>query len=280
MNIIQVSPNQLRNEEWFQWGEEFIITVNKYGAETLHINTLFPTFVAHHQQADQKLELIRKSNFTQEIEDADKRRDKIFGGFLAFVKAFRNQPLLTKNEAAERLYTLFKQYSKPIRNGTKAQESGAIYNLLQELEGKYLPDVTLLGLTEWTTALREAETKFLGYYDERVEENLDKPHSDLKAIRLAASRCYADIISIITAGLLIGGFGNIPTPGGDEGEDESSGSEDTPEGHSAPLPHTESAESSAVYNFAVEWNERLRYYHNILAQRQGRRKAASEKAKS
>jgi hypothetical protein len=270
MKIIRIASDKLRNEEWFQFATEFVHTVEKYGVNVLQLYGFLPTFIALLEQADELLEVIRKSTFTKEIEDADKERDRIFIGFYAYIKALRNQLSLTRNEAAEKLYVLFRQYNKPIRYGSKAQESGAIYNLLEELEGRHQADVALLGLSEWTIALREAETHFLSLYNERVEENLDKPNADLREVRRSATASYTAMLSIIDAGLLIGGFGDTPAP--DEEDDENASGGDNGSGSEG---RTDTA-SATVYNFAIEWNERLRYYRNILAHRHGQKKAAEE----
>ncbi|MDR3267832.1 MAG: DUF6261 family protein [Tannerella sp.] len=250
MKIIRFIIQHLHNEEWFQFMAEFKKEVEATGGKTLNIEALFATWLVLFGKADELLLLIRKSQFTKAQEDTDKERDHIFSSILKTVEALCHMPDTKVQTAAEALLIVLEHYKKDILAGGYDEESGAITNLLQDLGGKYAAEVGTLNLSVWIAALTDAQNRFLALREERYNESALKPKADLQKIRLRVEHYYVTIINQIDALLLAAGY-------------------DSPD--SAPAPGI----VDPVYNFAVSWNERVKNYKTLLAQRKGRKKAAA-----
>jgi hypothetical protein len=269
MKIIGIALSSLHNEEWFGFYTDFKELVERFGVENLKIVGLFDRFIVLYNKADKLLIVLRKSVYTKEMENADTNRDDLFHGFYDVVKGMQKQPDEAKRKAALRLFNVLRQYRKSILSGNYAEESSAIYNLLQDLGGTYAADVTLLALDEWVTALGEAEKTFLACRAQRTQESVDKPKEALKLIRVQTDTLYKGMAGMFDAQLLADGLGGDFVVDPDELDD---------------TPHEDGGDEShdlcgnIAYNFVIAWNETVKKYRNLLAQRAGRRAKGKEKS--
>ena len=265
MRIDPIKLSNLQNEEWFSLLTDFEITVPVYGADNLGITDLMAQLTVKYHKADKLLEVLRKSPHTEEIEEADRDRDKFFRDLSDVVKASRNLPPEANGKAAERLHILLSGYRKSVLSGSYAKESSALYNLLEDLRVTYAADVTLLGLGKWVDNLRTAEEKFLAYRAERTKEELAKPVEHLNVVRKDTDEIYRSIIDVVYARLVAAGLG------GDVVIDPN----DLKDGiYEADVP--DERRGNIAYNFAIAWNRILRKYENLLATRAGRRAKGKE----
>jgi hypothetical protein len=262
MKIIAVALKDLHNEELFEFSTDFKGKVEYYGKDKLDIKDLFNQFVSLYEKMDESLETLQKSFYTKELEEADRKRDKLFRGLFNVVKASQMQPDVAKGKAAERLFILLGRHKDLILSGNHAKESAAIYNLLQDLRGKvYAPDVTLLALADWVTAIDQAEKEFLSFRAERTEESVAKPKEAMKQIRQQIYPYYNAMIDVMSARLLADGLGGDVVVDPKDLDKEGHFEED--EDHHL--------HGNITYNFVIDWNETLKKYHTLLAQRAGRR---------
>jgi hypothetical protein len=263
MKTIRIPLRSLHNGEWFELLTNFKNEVLSFGANKLGVKDLYDLLLSLYDAADKALLTLRKSVYTKEIEEADKKRDELFQGFYGTVKSARKQPNAAKQKAAERLYNLLKGYQKPIASGSHAGESAAIYNLVEDLRTKtYDLDVTLLGLGEWVTAINQAEESFLAFAALRNDESFAKPKEDLRKIRAEADVLYTAMMNLLDAKLLADGLG------GDVSVDPESLDTSIHDGNEGFAPEKH---GNITYNFVVSWNEVVKKYHNLLQQRAGRR---------
>ncbi|MDR1556552.1 MAG: DUF6261 family protein [Tannerellaceae bacterium] len=266
MKIIRIKSRSLHNEEWFGFYTDFEKQVSHFGKETLGIEELFTRFIPLYDKADKLLLVLRKSVYTKEMEEADKRRDELFQGFYGVVKSSQKQPDNAKQKAALRLYNLLRGYKKSVLKGNYVEESSAIYNLLQDLLGTYAADVALLALTEWVTAIDRAEQDFLASRTERKEESVAKPKEDLSQTRGQVDVLYNAMANVLEAKLLADGLGGDIVVDPDELDDDMH--EEGDEAHEL--------HGNVVYNFVIAWNETVKKYRNLLQQRAGRRAKDNE----
>ena len=254
----------LHNEEWLGFFSDFKLLVLFFGVVGLGIGTLFDQLVPLFEQADKLMVVLRKSVLTLALEQADKKRDDFFRGLSDIVKGSLQQPDANKQKAALRLDNLLNAYRKSILSGNYAEESLAIYNLLQDLKGAYAADVALLALGEWVTAITQADREFQAIRGERTQESIAKPRGDLRKIRRQIDVIYHAIIAVLDAKLLADGLGGAIDIDPDSLKDGIYES-DVPD----------HLRGNVVYNFVIAWNETVKKYHNLLAQREGRREAAN-----
>jgi hypothetical protein len=265
MRIIKCNLTHLHAEEWYNLLTDLLNLIPAYGAQNLGITALLALLTPLYERADKLLVVLRKSVHTEEMKKADGERDTFFRGLYDVVKTSRRLPLEADREAAERLFVLLSGYRKSILNSSYSEESSALYNLLQDLQGKYAPDITRLGFGKWVDNLEATEQKFLLYRSRRTQEDIDKPVERLGEVRKEADALYHSLIDVLYARLLADGLGGemaIDPESLKTGACEA----DTPQ----------EQRGNIVYNFVIAWNRILKRYSNLLAQRAGRRAKEKE----
>jgi hypothetical protein len=181
------------------------------------------------------------------------------------VKSSRTLPDDNPREAARRLYVLAARYRKNILNKSYSESSAAVYNLLEDLDGKYAADIIFLGAAQWVDAIREGENDFQNFWNKRKQESADKPKENIKIVRVEADEVYDSIMEALYGQLLVAGLG------GDVAIDPESLKGGV---YESDVPSH--LRGNVAYNFVIDWNETLKKYHNLLAQRAGRRKKKAD----
>ena len=126
-----------------------------------------------------------------------------------------------------------------------------------------------MGFDNWVGFIKDAEDRFLEYQALRTQESVSKPKEHIGDIRRLVDAYYIGIIDRLYTKLLAAGLG------GDVVIDPN----DLKDGiYEADTP--DHLRGNVAYNFTIEWNETLKKYRNLLAQREGRRakKKESEEA--
>jgi hypothetical protein len=234
MKCKKIRVEGLRNEEWFQFYTEFKALVEQYGAQTLDIDALFSAFVLLYADADEALEIISKSATTEQLAEADNKRDTVFRGFADAVKSALNHFNADKRDAAKRIQVILDHYGNVVRK-LYDEETASIYNMLQDLQAK-AADIELLGLADWLEQLNADNQAFDALMKSRYDETAAITTLRMKNVRVEADRCYRDILDRLDALMIVNG---------------------------------EQAYELFVRALAV----RVERFDNILAQRQGRAKA-------
>jgi hypothetical protein len=204
MKIERIRLDRLRNEEWFNFFIEFKTFVTQSTPQSLNIETLFNAFLALHAQADESMEVLRKSSYTDEIVHLDAVRDSSFRGLSEAVKSALHHYEPLKRAAAEKLKPLFDHYgnlsAKPYN-----EETAGIHNFLQELRGQYAPPTETLELQGWINELERNNQAFETAILARNAEEAGKATAKMLDIRRQTDRCYLDIVERIEALMLIQG---------------------------------------------------------------------------
>ncbi|MDR1114864.1 MAG: DUF6261 family protein [Tannerella sp.] len=204
MKITRIKLKSLRNEEWFNFFTEFKTFVEQSTPEALDIEALFATFLVLYLQADESLEILRKSSYTSEIIRLDGVRGGTFRGLTDIVKAGEHHYLAPVREAAEKLEVILDHYgnlsAKPYN-----EETSGIYNLLQDLRAKSI-EIDTLNLLGWIDELeannQAFEAAILARNAERADSIVDL---NMLEIRRQTDRCYLDIVERLEALILIQG---------------------------------------------------------------------------
>ena len=230
----------LRNDEHFQFDSEFRELVALSNPITLKISAEFNQWEVLFEQEDEVLKQIRKSAMTEEILNADKKRDVTFAGMVEANKAALKHFQPAVKEAARKLKIVFDTYGNVARKSYD-EETSAITNLLQDLMGKYNADVQTVGITAWMVELMANNNDFDQLIKGRDDESAERTELILKAVRMQIDAVYRTIVERLDA------LGVIE-------------------------PTEDLAEFVRRLNVVIE------RYNNRLAQRQGVAKAKKEKA--
>jgi len=147
---------------------------------------------------DEALKISQKSLLTDEIESADRKRDEIFMAYRKVVKGSLGAPLDTLAEAAKVLNQSIKDYGiDPQMQLDK--ETGLLANLIADHQGKLAEQVATLGLTAYTTALKEANDKVNDLIMQRADERSLVVAGALKAARAETDTAYKDLVKRVNA---------------------------------------------------------------------------------
>jgi len=194
----------LRNDAHFQFHTEFKDLVTKFGADALKVKTQFAAYLPLYHAEDEALKKVMKSAITAEIQVADKHRDLLFRGMVDANKSALNHFNPQVVEAAKRLKILFDTYGN-LAQKTLNEETSGIYNLLQDLSGKYAADAAATMLTDWTAELGAANDAFGKLMKDRYEETALRTDLVLKECRQKADEAYRTITERINALVLVEG---------------------------------------------------------------------------
>ena len=237
MKIEKVYLNNLRNDEHFQFNTEFRNLINEITPAALDIHAHFAPYLSLYAQEDEVLKKILKSALTEDIQNADRKRDLTFSGMIdankSALKHF-NSSIVT---AAKRLKIVFDTYGNVARKPLN-EETSAIYNLLQELKGTHAADVSTVGITDWVTELEADNNALTALMKARYDESALRTDLIMKEVRTQIDAAYHAITERIDALFIVNA-------------------------------------STVHETFIHRWNVVIEKYKNILAQRQGR--AAAKK---
>jgi hypothetical protein len=214
--------------------ENVVRLIEKYSPGALGIAPLYAVYKPLFDAEVSVLDIIRKSEYTSEIEEQDSRRDHIFRGLADAVKSSLNHFNAAKQEAARKLNVVFEHYGN-IAAKSSDQETAAIDDLLRELaSGTYPALISALALNDWTVQLNAENQQYKVLMAERYTESSHRPATNMKIARTATDKALRNIFNQIEALTLVNGI-------------------------------------AAYEAFIREMNAVLERYKNILAQEKGRR---------
>lgn len=229
----------MRNEEHYQFHAEVKALIVAAGPQKLNIADDFTDYSQLCNDELDALQLIRKSALSDQLEDADTKRDAVFRGLVDAVKSAKNHFVEAKKEAAARLSIVLDQYGNVARKPYN-EESAAITKLLKELAEKHAPDAELLGLNDWVAELAARNNAFDTLMKSRFTEDAERTTLRMRQVRSTIDLQFRAILTRIDALVIVNG----------------------------------PAEYTA---FVRELNARIDKYDNLVAVRQGKAAAVKDK---
>ena len=204
MKINQIGLSRLRNDTHFQFHTEFKDLAQKHNPQALKIKPQYEAYLLLYDKEDLALKKINKSLITEKIQNADKARDEIWGDLVETNTAALRHFDPEVREAAKQLKIVFDTYGNIARKPLNDQTS-ATYNIVQDLEGKYAPDVAKVGLGPWLAELKARNIAFSDLMRERFDESSLRVDIVLKKARVQLDGAYYAIIERINALVLVEG---------------------------------------------------------------------------
>lgn len=208
----------------------------------LKIQQLFTIFEQLYQEEDECVVIVQKSVYTQQITDANVRRNTTFRGLADSVNTALKHFNPDIVESARRLKILFDTYGNIAQLSSDA-ETSTIYNLIQELQGKYAGDAAKIGINDWIDELQSNNNTYIELLQIRTIETSQKTKGTLREIRPKIDELYRKITQSIEVFTWLV-------------QDEKS--------------------AAACNNFIKQFNPVIQRYKNLLAQRKGFRQAKKE----
>jgi len=231
MKIEGLKLSNLRNEEHYQFHTDFKKLTEESNPATLGITEKFTAYLPANADEGVALDVIRKSEATDDIAIADALRDGTFRGMSNFVKSAANHFNSEKRAAAARIQMIFDFHGNLV-NRPYDEATASLSKLTEELE-KHTADITLLGLPEWITELKANNKAFADLKKLRYTETSSKTQLRMKEVRVLADNAYAKVTEHINALMVVNG-------------------------------------EAAYAAYVNELNSRIDSYSKLLAQRKGR----------
>ena len=205
MKINKIYAYNLRNDAHFQFYTEFRNLVQKEEAVKQKIASQFEEWLPLYDKEDAALKKIQKSAITAQIQDADRARDEIYAGMVETSNAALKHFGEEVRGAVARLKILFDTYGDVNRKSLNEQTS-AVYNILQELKGKYAPDTALVGISGWISELEARNNAFADLMRERFDETAARSDIVLKESRVEVDNAYFAIRERVNALAIVEGL--------------------------------------------------------------------------
>lgn len=206
LTIRKVRLERLTNHSHFGYLTEVKALTNEARFDNIRAKTEreYTPFLALYEQEDETLEVIRKSLFTKDKQQADRERDKTDAGLRTAVKAALRHHNEDIAAAAKRTEILLNQYKNIARKSIKEQTS-ATYNLLQELKGAFFADVQTMGIETWVDELERRNNILIEVEKKQYDEQAAKTELRLRAIRKEIDKAYRAFIKHLEALIVVEG---------------------------------------------------------------------------
>ena len=198
MKIESIRISGFKNEEHYQFFCDFKVAVAKYTPAALNIIDEYQMFVKAFNDEDEAFKKITKSPITEQLEVADAHRDKLYRGMQKTVEAALCSFDPDVEHHAKILQIVFDTYGN-VPKKSYNQETAAIKNIIQDLEGEYKPSCDIINLTVWLSHVKAANSQFDALMHGRYEELSQKTYLVMKETRLVVDEHYRTIVEKINA---------------------------------------------------------------------------------
>jgi hypothetical protein len=197
--ILTVHLHYFRNEAHYEFMVMFSALLKQFTEVQAVVAALLTTFNALLEQERQLVDAMKKSDYTQQIVDADQRVDRCITGMRAVINGALHHFDPAVVAAAQSLYNRLQTF-RNIAQKSYEEETAAVNLLIAELNSDvYADKVALVGLTSWVAELTAAEIAFEQLLNLRNNETAHKPQGRLRDIRHEIDGSYHGIIARISA---------------------------------------------------------------------------------
>jgi hypothetical protein len=205
--FIRFRYTELRNEAHVEYNETVDGLVIKHNPQALGILPQYDDYKVALKVEVDSLDLIRKSEYTGEIEAQDRVRDGVFRGFSDAVKSALNHFDADKRKAAEKISLVLDHYGN-IAAKAFDQETAAIDDLLRELNDNHIAETQLLSLNDWLTQLDSENQRFKALMSERYAKTAQRPSTRMKTARNETDKALRALLDMVEALATVNGTAN------------------------------------------------------------------------
>ena len=202
--IQQISVSHMANAAHFMFVSNMVDRAEKDTAVAEKCAAQVAALRAAVTAEDENLQISAKSLTTDKIADADRLRDQLYAGYKKAVAGYVNFPVESMADAAK----VLNQHVKDYKIDPKAQldkETGLLVNFIQDLEGKYKPQVDALSLSAFVEKLKAANEDVRELTGQRTDERAAKTAGALKEARAVSDEAYKLLTMHVNAHALIEG---------------------------------------------------------------------------
>ena len=204
--IESTNLKMLRNLEAFQVFSDILAFLHEEEPVEEPLKGLRDTFAARLSDYDTALVPERRSRYTAELARLDGQRDYVFRSLTAHLKLYLSSFDAVQVKAAEALLALADKYGRNIPAMPYRQETGAIKNLLQDLdlEANAAHTQTLFA-GHWVSALRTANEQFEQMMFTRSDATSEATMDAAKVAHEAAQMTFGKLCEMVNALAIVNG---------------------------------------------------------------------------
>lgn len=151
-------------------------------------------FEAAYQAFDVALE--SSTADSAEAKAYEELRDRLWRSNNAYIKAMTAHPNPELAAIAERVKAEFDKYGD-VTNLPVVQESGALHNLIQDIQAIPAQDRSKIHYEEWFNALDTAENNYLAAVASRTDVRSEKEVGAVKRTRIEAEAAYTHLVDVV-----------------------------------------------------------------------------------
>lgn len=202
--IQSFSPSHMNNAAHFTFVSNMAARAQKDAAVAEKCAAQVEALRAAVSAEDENLQISAKSLTTDKIAAADRLRDQLYAGYKKAVAGYADFPIAEMADAA----TVLAQHVKDYKINPQAQldaETGLLVNFIQDLDGKFAPQVEKLGLTAFVAQLKAANESVRELTAQRTDERSAKTSGALKTARNASDEAYKMLVKYVNARALLEG---------------------------------------------------------------------------
>ena len=236
--VIRFRYEHLRNEAHVSYHEAVTKLIEKFDPKFLEIVSVYSQYKTAYNDEVSVLDMVQKSEFTQEIEEQDEVRDDIFYGFKTAVKSALNHYSQDLRKAAKKVEIVLDSYGNIARKSFD-QETAAIDDIIRELNDSRKVEIDQLGLQMWLVMLSKENDTFKRIMESRYSQSANRPTLRMRNTRQIVDSLFRGILNFIEAYTTLNGM-------------------------------------QKHENFLKELNAVSERYKNLLAQAEGKRKASNK----
>lgn len=193
-----ISLGKLSNYAHFNYMDAVYKNLNSLLLMGEKLKTELPIFKEKLDNENDVLVQSRKSDLTEVIEAGDNQRDNGLSGYAQVVKGFLFLKSGEQYEAAKKLNQHLSDY-KLSPQMSLVKQTGAMKNLIEDLETTYTSQVTSLGLTPFVTMMKEGNTAVDTNLQARDARSAGKMKAAVLTARSETDEIYNKIIMKINA---------------------------------------------------------------------------------
>ena len=204
--IASTNLKMLRNLEAFQVFSDILAFLPQEESVKEPLKGLCDAFAARLSDYDTALVPERRSRYTAELARLDGQRDYVFRSFTTQLKLYQTSFDADQVKAAEALLALVDKYGRNIPAMPYRQETGAIKNLLQDLELEAsAAHIQTLFAGHWVSALRTANEQFEQTMLTRSDASSEAAAGTAKAAREAVQTAFEKLCEMVNALAVVNG---------------------------------------------------------------------------
>jgi len=204
IKIKTIRVTGMRNHAHFQFHTDVTALIVDADPDKLGVAPLFATYQPLVAREDEALKKIVKSEYTEEIQVADKARDNVYSSVTAVIRTAVKHYNPDVVKAAKRLKIVVDTYGK-INTMSYDEQTSAVYNILQEFKGKYADDIELIRITEMVDELERTNKAVDALIKQRTLETSHQNPDTMKDVRVEVDAAYHAIEERINALVVVEG---------------------------------------------------------------------------